>query len=34
MKSDFEFDEFYDLCRDVSQFLGDHKLNLAVGAYK
>lgn len=34
MKSDFEFDEFYDLCRDVSQFLGDDKLNLAVGAFK
>jgi hypothetical protein len=34
MKSDFEFDEFYDLCRDVAQFLGDDKLNLSVGAYK
>jgi len=34
MKSDFEFDAFYDLCRDVAQFLGDDKLNLTVGAYK
>ena len=34
MKSDFEFDEFYELCRDVAQFLGDDKLNLAIGAYK
>lgn len=34
MKSDFEFDDFYELCRDVAQFLGDNKLNLAVGAYK
>ena len=34
MKSDFEFDNFYELCRDVAQFLGDNKLNLAVGAYK
>ena len=34
MKSDFEFDAFYDLCRDVAQFLGDDKLDLVVGAYK
>ena len=34
MKSDFEFDEFYDLCRDVAHFLGDDKLELAVGAHK
>jgi len=34
MKSDFEFDDFYELCRDVAQFLGDDTLNLAVGAYK
>lgn len=34
MKSDFGFDEFYDLCRDVSVFLGDDYLNLSVGAYK
>ena len=34
MKSDFEFDDFFNLCRDVAQFLGDDKLNLNVGAYK
>ena len=34
MKSDFEFDEFYNLCRDVAQFLGDDTLNLSVGEYK
>ena len=34
MKSDFEFDDFYNLCRDVAQFLGDDTLNLAVGAHK
>ena len=34
MKSDFEFNKFYNLCRDVAQFLGDDKLNLTVGAYK
>jgi hypothetical protein len=34
MKSDFGFDDFYDLCRDVSVFLGDDNLNLSVGAYK
>jgi hypothetical protein len=34
MKSDFEFDDFYDLCRDVAEFLGDDNLNLAVGAFK
>jgi len=34
MKSDFEFEEFYELCRDVVQFLGDEELNLAVGAVK
>lgn len=34
MKSNFEFDEFYNLCRDVAEFLGDDALNLAVGAYK
>jgi hypothetical protein len=34
MKSDFEFDDFYNLCRDVAQFLGDDALNLAVGAHK
>lgn len=34
MKSDFGFEDFYALCRDVADFLGDDKLNLAVGAYK
>ena len=34
MKSDFEYDDFYALCRDVAEFLGDEKLQLAVGAYK
>ena len=34
MKSDFGFEDFYALCADVSQFLGDDNLNLCVGAYK
>lgn len=34
MKSDFEFDDFYNLCKDVAEFLGDDNLNLSVGAYK
>jgi len=34
MKSDFGFEDFYDLCRDVTNFLGDDKLELAVGAHK
>lgn len=34
MKSDFTFEEFYELCRDVTEFMGDESLNLAVGAYK
>lgn len=34
MKSDFEYDDFYNLCRDVTLFLSDENLNLAVGAYK
>lgn len=34
MKSNFEFDEFYDLCRDVAKYLGGNKFNLSVGAYK
>lgn len=34
MKSDFGFDEFFDLCSDVVKFLGDDKLQLAVGGYK
>ena len=34
MKSDFGFEDFYRLCKDVADFLGDDKLELAVGAYK
>ena len=34
MKTDFSYEEFYELCKDVAQFLGDEKLNLSVGAYK
>jgi len=34
MKSDFGFEDFYNLCRDVVNFLGDDELKLAVGDYK
>jgi hypothetical protein len=34
MKSDFGFEDFYNLCRDVANFLGDDELKLAVGDYK
>ena len=34
MKSDFSFHDFYDLCRDVAVFLGDEKLEVAVGDFK
>lgn len=34
MKSNFGFDEFYSLCRDVAKFLGDDELKLTVGAHK
>ena len=34
MKSDFGYDVFYYLCRDVALFLGDKDLKLFVGAYK
>lgn len=34
MKSDFAYEDFYELCRDVAQFLGDDRLELAVGAHK
>lgn len=34
MKSDYNFEDFYNLCRDVADFIGDNKLNLAVGAHK
>jgi hypothetical protein len=34
MKSDFEFNQFYDLCKSVTIFLSDNDLNIQVGAYK
>ena len=34
MKSDFGFEDFYGLCKDVANFLGNDELQLAVGAYK
>lgn len=34
MKSNFGFYDFYELCRDVAVFLGDEKLEIAVGDYK
>jgi hypothetical protein len=34
MKSDFGLDDFYYLCQNVADFLGDDKLKLAVGDYK
>jgi hypothetical protein len=34
MKSNFKYEDFYDLCKDVACFIGDDSLNLAVGAYK
>jgi len=34
MKSNFEFDDFYNLCRDVAAFLGNDQFELSVGAYK
>lgn len=34
MKSDFKFEDFFNLCKDVTKFLGNEKLNLNVGAYK
>jgi len=34
MKSDFSYEDFYSLCADVAQFLGDENLQLNVGAYK
>jgi hypothetical protein len=34
MKSDFNFDDFYFMCKSVTEFLGDENLQLAVGAYK
>ena len=34
MKSDFGFEDFYDLCKDVAQFLGNDDFDICVGAYK
>ncbi len=34
MKSDFSYEDFYCLCADVAQFLGDENIQLNVGAYK
>ena len=34
MKSDFSFEDFFALCRDVTDFLSDETKDLAVGAYK
>ena len=34
MKSDFNFEDFFNLCSDVALFLGDKNLKLSVGAYK
>jgi hypothetical protein len=34
MKSNFAFEDFYALCADVADFLGDDGKELAVGAYK
>lgn len=34
MKSDFSFQDFYEMCSDVAQFLGDDCLNLNVEACK
>lgn len=34
MKSDFAYNDFFNLCKMVTTFLGDENLNLNVGAYK
>jgi len=34
MKSDFSYEDFFEMCKDVSMFLGDENLNLAVGGFK
>jgi hypothetical protein len=34
MKSDFSFEDFYALCSDVAEFLGDAHKKLSVGAFK
>ena len=34
MKSDFIYEEFFNLCKDVTTFLSDEELRLSVGAFK
>lgn len=34
MKSDFDYDDFYNLCKDVAKFLSDENLSINVGAFK
>ena len=34
MKSNFEFNEFFDLCKDVALFLSDDDIKISVGAFK
>lgn len=34
MKSDFKYEDFYQYCSNVTSFLGDDNLKLAVGDYK
>jgi len=34
MKSNFEFEDFFELCKDVALYLSDDKLNISVGGYK
>jgi hypothetical protein len=34
MKSDFEFEDFYEMCADVAYFLGDKNLKLNIGNWK
>jgi hypothetical protein len=34
MKSNFDLEDYFDLCKSVTEFLGDETLSLNVGAYK
>jgi hypothetical protein len=34
MKSNFAFEEFFEMCKSVTEHLGDDSLQLQVGAYK
>jgi hypothetical protein len=34
MKSDFSFEDFFEMCKSVTKHLSDDSLNLQVGAYK